>query len=249
MAWETREGPNRRGRVDGAPLPHRRLVNQGSRHGQPPAWGRAWGPRGTGRDGTAYGEVQAEPARFAMAIRAGAAGHARRRTARLGPMDQERAGDWWARAAQPGRKVLRSRGQAVPGSAGHREAWGRGVPPQAAPWPWPRGGATPLARRGGGWPWRPAGGWCGPWWSARAPRSVRTGGGPASRPCPRRGGRGAPATRGPSPAPPGGTARARGGTRRAPGRAGGSPSRDESRRRMCARRRASTTAAEDPSWG
>jgi hypothetical protein len=133
MAWETREGPNHRWRVDGAPLPHRRLVNQGSRHGQPPAWGRAWGPRGTGRDGTAYGEVQAEPARFAMALRAWAAGHARRRTARLGPMDQERAGDWWARAAQPGRKVLRSRGQDVPGRAGHREAWGRGVPPQAAP--------------------------------------------------------------------------------------------------------------------
>jgi IS1 family transposase len=62
------------------------------------------------RDGAvrdAYWDVNAEPAIFEMAIRALAEGHARRSTARIGPIDQDTACDWLDRAAQHGRKVLR----------------------------------------------------------------------------------------------------------------------------------------------
>jgi hypothetical protein len=107
MAWETLDGPNRCGRLYGDPLPHRRLVNNGSSHGQPQAWCRAGGQSVTVRDGTAYWDVKAEPAIFALAIRALAAGHSLRSTARMVHLDQDTAGDWLDRAAPQCRKVLR----------------------------------------------------------------------------------------------------------------------------------------------
>lgn len=107
MDWETRYGPNRRCRSYGDPLPQSRLVNNGSSHGQPQAWCRACGQRVTVRYGTAYGDVNAEPAIFEMAIRALAEGHALRSTARIVPIDKDTACDGLDRAAQHCRTVLR----------------------------------------------------------------------------------------------------------------------------------------------
>lgn len=121
--WETRDGPNRPWRLSGDPRRQRRRVNKGSGQGPPQAWCRAWGQRVTGRDGTAYGEGKAEPAPCERASRAVAAGKALRRTARLVPIDQETACDWWDRAAPPGRQVLRSRGRDVPVTACPLDEW------------------------------------------------------------------------------------------------------------------------------
>jgi len=123
MDGETLYGPNRRGRFDGAPLPQSRLVKNGSSQGQPQALCRACGQSVTVRDGTAYWELTAEPAIFAMAIRALAEGNSRRSTARMVPIDQDTACDWLERAAQHGRKVLLSRWQDLPGTACQLDEW------------------------------------------------------------------------------------------------------------------------------
>jgi IS1 family transposase len=87
----------------------------------------------TVRDGTASWDVPAEPALFEMAIRAVAAGHARRSTARLVPIDQETACDWLDRAAPHGRKVLLSLWRDLPVTAGQLEEWWSVVHPTEAP--------------------------------------------------------------------------------------------------------------------
>jgi IS1 family transposase len=106
MDWETLYCPNRCCRFYGDPLPQSRLVNNGSSHGQPQALCRACGQSVTVRDGTAYWDVNAEPAIFALAIRALAEGHSLRSTARMVHLDKDTAGDWLDRAAQQCRKVL-----------------------------------------------------------------------------------------------------------------------------------------------
>jgi IS1 family transposase len=78
----------------------------------------------TGRDGTAYWDVHAEPATFEMAIRALAEGNALRSTARIGHIDQETACDWLDRAAPHGRKVLRYRWRDLPVTACHLDELG-----------------------------------------------------------------------------------------------------------------------------
>jgi transposase-like protein len=83
MDWETLYCPNRRCQCYGDPLPQSRLVKNGSSHGQPQAWCRACGQSVTVRYGTAYWDVNAEPAIFEMAIRALAEGHALRSTTRI----------------------------------------------------------------------------------------------------------------------------------------------------------------------
>ena len=108
MDWETLYGPNRRCRFYGDPLPHSRLGNNGSSHGQPQAWCRACGQCVTVRDGTAYGDLNGEPAIFEMAVRALAEGNALRSTARMVQIDKNTACDWLDRAVQHGRQVLLS---------------------------------------------------------------------------------------------------------------------------------------------
>jgi IS1 family transposase len=117
MDWETLYCPNRCCRFYGDPLPQSRLVKNGSSHGQPQALGRACGQSGTVRDGTAYWDLNAEPAIFAMAIRALAEGNSRRSTARIGHIDKDTACDWLDRAAQHGRKVLLDRWRDLPVTA------------------------------------------------------------------------------------------------------------------------------------
>ena len=106
MDWETLYCPNRCCRFYGDPLPQSRLVNNGSSHGQPQALCRACGQSVTVRYGTAYWDLNAEPAIFEMATRALAEGHALRSTARIVHIDKDTACDWLERAAQHCRKVL-----------------------------------------------------------------------------------------------------------------------------------------------
>lgn len=106
MEWETLYCPNRRCRFYGDPLPQSRLVKNGSSHGQPQALCRACGQSVTVRYGTAYWDLNAEPAIFEMAIRALAEGNSLRSTARIVQIDKDTACDWLDRAAQPCRKVL-----------------------------------------------------------------------------------------------------------------------------------------------
>jgi hypothetical protein len=81
-------------------------VKNGSSHGRPQALCRACGQSVTVRDGTAYWDVNAEPAMFEMAIRALAEGNSLRSTARIVHIDQATACDWLDRAAQHCRQVL-----------------------------------------------------------------------------------------------------------------------------------------------
>ena len=106
MDWETLYCPNRRCRCYGDPLPQSRLVKNGSSHGQPQALCRACGQSVTVRYGTAYWDLNAEPAIFEMAIRALAEGNSLRSTARIVHIDKDTACDWLDRAAQHCRKVL-----------------------------------------------------------------------------------------------------------------------------------------------
>jgi IS1 family transposase len=106
MDWETLYCPNRRCRFYGDPLPQSRLVKNGSSHGQPQALCRACGQSVTVRYGTAYWDLNAEPAIFEMAIRALAEGNSLRSTARIVQIDKDTACDWLDRAAQHCRKVL-----------------------------------------------------------------------------------------------------------------------------------------------
>jgi transposase-like protein/IS1 family transposase len=117
MDWETLYCPNRCCRFYGDPLPQSRLVKNGSSHGQPQALCRACGQSVTVRDGTAYWDLNAEPAIFEMAIRALAEGNSRRSTARIGQIDKDTACDWLDRAAQHCRKVLLDRWRDLPVTA------------------------------------------------------------------------------------------------------------------------------------
>jgi IS1 family transposase/transposase-like protein len=106
MDWETLYCPNHRCRFYGDPLPQSRLVKNGSSHGQRQALCRACGQSVTVRYGTAYWDLNAEPAIFEMAIRALAEGNSLRSTARIVQIDKDTACDWLDRAAQHCRKVL-----------------------------------------------------------------------------------------------------------------------------------------------
>lgn len=106
MDWETLYCPNRHCRFDGDPLRQSRLVKNGSSHGQPQALCRACGQSVTVRYGTAYWDLNAEPAMFEMAVRALAEGNSLRSTARMVHIAKDTACDWLDRAAQHGRKVL-----------------------------------------------------------------------------------------------------------------------------------------------
>ena len=106
MDWETLYCPNRQCRCYGIPFRQGWLVKNGSSHHQPQAWCRACGRRVTVRYGTAYCDLNANPAIFETAIRALAEGHSLRSTARIVQIDKATACAWWNRAAQPCRVVL-----------------------------------------------------------------------------------------------------------------------------------------------
>lgn len=106
MDWQTLYCPNRACTCYGQPYAHSRLVKNGSSHGQKQALCRACGSSVSLRYGTAYADLQADPALFAMAVRALAEGNSLRSTARIVGIDKDTACDWLERAAQQARLVM-----------------------------------------------------------------------------------------------------------------------------------------------
>jgi len=114
MNWETLYCPNHDCQYYGVPFPNSQLVRNGTSHGQPQALCRACGRSVTVRYGTAYWDLNTEPALFETAIRVLAEGNALRSTARLVQIDKDTACDWLTRAAQHCRLVMLSLWRALP---------------------------------------------------------------------------------------------------------------------------------------
>lgn len=106
MDWETLYCPNRSCRYYGIPFYESVLVKNGSSHGQQQALCRACGKSVGVRYGTAYWDLNAEPAIFETAIRALAEGNSLRSTARIVQIDKDTACEWLDRAAQHCRLVM-----------------------------------------------------------------------------------------------------------------------------------------------
>jgi IS1 family transposase/transposase-like protein len=106
MEWETLYCPNRHCRYYGEPFRRSLLVKNGSSHGQKQALCRACGQSVSIRYGTAYWDLNADPAIFETAVRALAEGNSLRSTARIVQIDKDTACDWLHRAAQQCRLVM-----------------------------------------------------------------------------------------------------------------------------------------------
>ena len=106
MEWETLYCPNRYCRYYGVPFHRGLLVKNGSSHGQKQALCRACGQSVSIRYGTAYWDLNADPAIFETAVRALAEGNSLRSTARIVQIDKDTACDWLDRAAQHCRLVM-----------------------------------------------------------------------------------------------------------------------------------------------
>jgi len=106
MDWETLYCPNRSCRLYGIPWPQSALVKNGTSYGQKQALCRACGRSVYLRDGTAYFELDADPAIFETARRALAEGNGVRGTAWIVQIDKDTASAWLSRAAQHCRRVL-----------------------------------------------------------------------------------------------------------------------------------------------
>jgi transposase-like protein len=94
MDWETLYCPNRHCRYYGLPFRQALLVKNGSSHGHPQAWCRACGRRIALTYGTAYFDLNADPAIFELAIRALAEGNSIRSTARIVQIDKDTVCNW-----------------------------------------------------------------------------------------------------------------------------------------------------------
>lgn len=106
MEWETLYCPNRYCRYYGVPFHRGLFVKNGSSHGQRQALCRACGQSVSIRYGTAYWDLNADPAIFETAVRALAEGNSLRSTARIVQIDKDTACDWLDRAAQHCRLVM-----------------------------------------------------------------------------------------------------------------------------------------------
>jgi transposase-like protein/IS1 family transposase len=105
MDWETLYCPNNRCVYYGIPFPKSLLVRNGSSRGYPQALCKACGSSVSMRYGTAYLNLEADPAIFEMAVRALAEGNSLRATGRIVQIDKDTACDWLERAGQHCRLV------------------------------------------------------------------------------------------------------------------------------------------------
>lgn len=106
MDWETLYCPNQACRLYGVRWRQSLLVKNGSSRGYKQALCRACGQSVVLRYGTAYFELEADPAIFDTAIRALAEGNSLRSTARIVQIDKHTACAWLDRAARHCRLVL-----------------------------------------------------------------------------------------------------------------------------------------------
>ncbi len=124
MDWETLYCPNSACRLYGVPWRQSLLVKNGSSRGYKQAVCRAGGQSVVLRYGTAYFELEADPAIFDSAIRALAEGNSLRSTARIVHIDKDTVGAWLDRAAHHCRHIRLYLGQHLPVSECQRdELW------------------------------------------------------------------------------------------------------------------------------
>lgn len=108
MDWKTLYCPNPQCQSYGLPFAHSSLVRNGSSHGQKQALCRACGQSVSLRYGTAYWDLNTDPAVFDTGVRALAEGVSLRSTARIVQIDKDTACDWLDRAAHHCRLVMLS---------------------------------------------------------------------------------------------------------------------------------------------
>jgi IS1 family transposase/transposase-like protein len=106
--WETLYCPNRFCRYYGRPFHASLLVKNGSTRGQKQARCRGCGRTVALTYGTAYFDLDADPADFEIAIRALAEGNSLRATGRIVQIDKDTASVWLHRAALHCRQVMLS---------------------------------------------------------------------------------------------------------------------------------------------
>jgi transposase-like protein/IS1 family transposase len=106
MDWEMLYCPNQYCRYYGLSFRHSVLVKNGSSHGQKQALCRACGQSVGIRYGTAYCDLNADPAIFDTTIRALAEGNSFRGAARIVQIDKDTVCAWLNRAAQHCRMVM-----------------------------------------------------------------------------------------------------------------------------------------------
>jgi transposase-like protein len=87
--WETLYCPNLRCRYYGMPFYEGQMVKNGSSCGQKQGLCKACGSSVSWRYGTAYYDLEANPAIFEMAVRALAEGNSLRATARIVQIDKD----------------------------------------------------------------------------------------------------------------------------------------------------------------
>lgn len=108
MKWETLYCPNRSCHHYGRPFGQGLLVKNGSSHGKKQALCRSCGRRVSLTYGTAYFDLEADPAVFERAVRALAEGNSIQGTARIVQIDKDTVCAWLTRAAQQCRLVVLS---------------------------------------------------------------------------------------------------------------------------------------------
>ena len=106
MEWETLYCPNRRCLCYGKPFKKGLLVKNGSSYGKPQALCRACGRSIALTYGTAYYELDADPAIFELAARALAEGNSIRATSRIVQVDKDAVSNWLNRSAYQCRLVM-----------------------------------------------------------------------------------------------------------------------------------------------
>jgi IS1 family transposase/transposase-like protein len=106
MDWETLYCPNRACRCYGKPFRQGLLVKNGATRGQKQALCRACGRSVALNYGTAYFELDSDPAIFEMTVRALAEGVSLRSAARIIQIDKDTACAWLHRAAQHCRLLM-----------------------------------------------------------------------------------------------------------------------------------------------
>ena len=106
MDWETLYCPNRACRCYGKPFRQGLLVKNGATRGQKQALCRACGRSVALNYGTAYFELDSDPAIFEMTVRALAEGVSLRSVARIIQIDKDTACAWLHRAAQHCRLLM-----------------------------------------------------------------------------------------------------------------------------------------------
>jgi hypothetical protein len=107
MDWDTLYCPNRACRYYGKRFPQSLLVKNGAMRRQKQALCRACGRSIALNWGTAYFELDSDPAIFETAVRALAEGVSLRSTARIVQIDKDTSCVWLHRAAQHCRLVMR----------------------------------------------------------------------------------------------------------------------------------------------